>query len=207
MNSGAASATAVTGATQCGSHAGSHERGMDAAQPDLFEGAPCIVCAPAGDADAARLAAFWEAIGFRVVRREPERHDLEVAWMSHVPHALAFAFAAALAGAPPGAREVAGPGFRDFTRIAHSDPELWADIFAANSKALAAPLAAAHRALDALAAAIEAGDADAISRQLETARRALCPAPPGNEAGSARSSKQGSAAVTGPHSTGDSHVS
>jgi prephenate dehydrogenase len=180
---------------------------MDFATPDLFEGAACVVCAQPGDADAERLASFWSALGARVVRREPERHDAEVAWMSHVPHAIAFAFAAALAGAPAGASEVAGPGFRDFTRIAHSDPELWADIFAANAKALSAPLAAARRALDALAAAIEAGDADAISRQLEAARRALCPAPPGTEAGSARSSKQGSAAVAGPQSTGDSHVS
>jgi prephenate dehydrogenase len=129
--------------------------------------------------------------------------------MSHVPHALAFAFASALAGAPAGAAEVAGPGFRDFTRIAHSDPELWADIFAANSKALAAPLQAARRSLEALASAIEAGDADAVLRQLEAARRALCSAPPVPEveAGSARQSKQGSAAGAGPQSNGDSHAS
>ena len=199
------------GARYLGSHpmAGSHERGMDFATPDLFEGAACVVCAQPGDADAERLAAFWSALGARVVRREPERHDAEVAWVSHVPHAIAFAFASALAAAPAGASEVAGPGFRDFTRIAHSDPELWADIFAANSKALAAPLAAARRALDALAAAIEAGDADAVLRQLDAARRALCSAPPGPEvvAGSARSSKQGPAAGAGPQATGDSHAS
>jgi prephenate dehydrogenase len=168
-----------------GSHpmAGSHERGMESAHPDLFEDAPCVVCAPAGDADGERLADFWRAIGCRVVRRDPGRHDAEVAWMSHVPHALAFAFAAALAGAPPGAREVAGPGFRDFTRIAHSDPELWADIFHANRKALAAPLEAARDAFAALCSAIEAGDPDAVLRLLESARRSLYPAPSGGSAG------------------------
>jgi len=176
------------GARYVGSHpmAGSHERGMESAHPDLFADAPCVVCAPAGDADGERVAAFWSAIGCRVVRRDPERHDAEVAWMSHVPHAMAFAFAAALAGAPPGAREVAGPGFRDFTRIAHSDPELWADIFHANHKALAAPLQAARSAFEALCSAIEAGDANAVLRWLESARRALYPAPSGGSAGEAR---------------------
>jgi prephenate dehydrogenase len=196
------------GARYIGSHpmAGSHERGMDAAQPDLFEGAACIVCAPPGESGAERVAAFWQAVGCRVVHRDPGRHDLEVAWMSHVPHALAFAFAAALAGAPPGAREVAGPGFRDFTRIAHSDPELWADIFHANHKALAAPLQAARLAFEALCAAIEAGDAEAVLRLLESARRALYPAPSGESAGAAHDAKLG-APTEGTLAKGDRHSS
>lgn len=195
------------GARYVGSHpmAGSHERGMDSADPALFEDAPCVVCAPPGDADAARLAEFWRALGCRVVRREALRHDAEVAWMSHVPHALAFAFAAALAGAPPGAREVAGPGFRDFTRIAHSDPELWADIFHANHKALAAPLQAARRSLEALCAAIEAGDAEAVLRQLEAARRALSCAS-GDDAG-VRETQRGLPAEGKPPVKGDLHSS
>ena len=192
-----------------GSHpmAGSHERGIESAQPDLFEGAPCVVCAPPGDADAERVGAFWRALGCRVVRRDPERHDAEVAWMSHVPHALAFAFAAALADAPEGAREIAGPGFRDFTRIAHSDPELWADIFHANHKALAAPLQAARRSLEALCSAIEAGDADAVLRRLEAGRRALYPAPSGDVAGAARQAKLGYPGEGKPHAKGDPHRS
>jgi len=204
------------GVRYVGSHpmAGSHERGMDAAQPDLFEGSTCIVCATAGDADGARagdsagerVAAFWQAVGCRVVRREPARHDLEVAWMSHVPHAMAFAFAAALVAAPPGAREVAGPGFRDFTRIAHSDPELWADIFHANHKALAAPLQAARQAFEALCSAVEAGDAESVLRLLESARRALYPAPSGESAGAAHDAKLG-AHTEGPSAKGDRHSS
>jgi prephenate dehydrogenase len=196
-----------SGIRYVGSHpmAGSHERGMEAAQPDLFDGSTCVVCAPDGDAAAERLSRFWRAVGCRVVRREPERHDAEAAWMSHVPHAMAFAFAAALAGAPPGAREIAGPGFRDFTRIAHSDPELWADIFQSNHKALAAPLQAARRALDALAAAIEAGDAEAVLRLLEAARRALYAAPPGDPAAAAREARHGLPQSGEPHAKGDPH--
>jgi prephenate dehydrogenase len=197
------------GVCYVGSHpmAGSHERGMEWADPDLFEGATCVVCAPRADAAAARVAELWSALGSRVIRREPERHDAEVAWMSHVPHALAFAFARALGGAPAGAHEIAGKGFRDFTRIAHSDPELWADIFSANHKALAAPLAAARAALDALALAIEAGDAEAILRQLELARHALSSAPSGDTAGIARETKRGLPSKGQPHAKGDQHIS
>jgi prephenate dehydrogenase len=93
--------------------------------------------------------------------------------MSHLPHALAFAFAGALSRAPEAAFEVAGSGFRDFTRIARSEPELWADILAANRKALAAPLAFAQEALRELARAIENGDTESLERWLGSARDAL----------------------------------
>ncbi|MGI9592428.1 MAG: prephenate dehydrogenase, partial [Myxococcota bacterium] len=109
------------GVDYVGSHpmAGSHERGLDAARADLFEGAACAVMSDAPAEARERVAAFWAALGARVVVRDPAAHDSEVAWTSHVPHLLAFAFAEAFAAAPPGAREMAGSGFRDFTRIAH----------------------------------------------------------------------------------------
>jgi prephenate dehydrogenase len=93
--------------------------------------------------------------------------------MSHVPHVLAFAFASALEAAPDGAGAVAGAGFRDFTRIAQSDPELWGDILTANRKALAAPLARAQESLQELARALEANDADDVERRIAAARAAL----------------------------------
>jgi prephenate dehydrogenase len=127
--------------------------------------------APAAARD--RVAAFWVALGARVVLRDPARHDAEVAWTSHVPHALAFAFARALAAAPAGALELQGSGFRDFTRIAHSDPELWADILIGNRKSLEAPLQAAARALAELAGALEAEDAEALERFIAAGRAAL----------------------------------
>jgi prephenate dehydrogenase len=155
--------------------AGGHARGLAHARADLFEGATCVVApaAGAGRESVERVCAFWRALGARVVRRDPETHDGEVAWVSHLPHALAFVFARALEAAPPGAAEVTGPGFRDFTRIAQADPELWSEILAANRKALAGPLEAVAARLAELARELEAGDADALERFLTEARSRL----------------------------------
>lgn len=163
------------GAHYVGAHpmAGSHERGFEHARADLFEGAPCIVGRDSDVRARDRVCDFWRALGARVVLRDATDHDAEVAWMSHVPHVLAFAFARALAGAPAGAHEVAGTGFRDFTRIAQSDPELWGDILTANRKAIVAPLQAVAESLAELGRAIEAGDADAVERWIGEARAAL----------------------------------
>jgi prephenate dehydrogenase len=171
------------GCAYVGSHpmAGSHHRGMSHARGDLFEGAVCIVTESPDAAAGARVVSFWEALGARVVRRSAAQHDAEVAWVSHLPHLLAFAFAGSLASAPAAAAELAGAGFRDFTRIARSDAELWADILTANRKALAAPLGAAGAQLQALARAVETGDAEAVDRLLSAARIALFPASPPSE--------------------------
>jgi cyclohexadieny/prephenate dehydrogenase len=162
------------GASYIGSHpmAGSHERGIASASPDLFEGAACIVTeGPTPGRE--RIAEFWKALGARVVLRDAAAHDEQVAWTSHVPHALAFAFAASLEAAPPGCEDVAGSGFRDFTRIAQSEPELWGDILTANRKALAAPLAEVARTLEALGRAIESDDSEAVEQWIARARDAL----------------------------------
>jgi len=165
------------GAIYVGSHpmAGSHERGAAHARPDLLEGAVCVVAETPQTPAAAlgRIDSFWRALGARVVRRDPAGHDREVAWISHVPHAVAFAFVQALVEAPEGARELAGPGFRDFTRIGRSDPELWSEILIANGKALAGPLARVGERLAELARLIEAGDADGAMRWLAEARASL----------------------------------
>jgi prephenate dehydrogenase len=173
------------GVEYVGAHpmAGSHERGVEHARADLFEGAPCIVTPSPGAAPAAveRVEAFWRGLGARVVRRTPADHDAEVAWTSHLPHVLAFAFSRALADAPADAREVLGSGFRDFTRIARSDPGLWTDILSANRKALAGPLQRAAERLAELAQRIEAGDGDAVERLLGEAREALAALAPNRE--------------------------
>ena len=163
------------GVAYVGAHpmAGSHLRGLGNARADLFEGAVCIVTNSSDAAALERTAEFWRALGARVVHRDPAEHDAEVAWMSHVPHVLAFAFAGALEGAPPGAHAVAGAGFRDFTRIAQSDPELWGDILTANRKALAAPLARALESLQDFARALEANDGEGVERRIAAARTAL----------------------------------
>ncbi len=165
------------GAHYVGAHpmAGSHETGLRHARADLFEGAVCVVTPTAATEPAAlaRVRAFWAGLGARVVERDPAAHDAEVAWVSHLPHALAFGYAASLAAAPAAAFPLAAGGFRDFTRIAGSDPELWADILVANQKALAGPLAAAARSLAKLAEALEAGDHESVHRLLAAAREHL----------------------------------
>jgi cyclohexadieny/prephenate dehydrogenase len=166
-----------------GSHpmAGSHERGFGHSSADLFDGAACIVTQTAPSPELDRLRDFWRALGARVLLRDPSDHDTEVAWTSHVPHVLAYAFADSLRGAPEPVREVAGAGFRDFTRIARSEPELWGDILTANRKALSAPIQAAGEALARMARAIEANDSDALERMIATARDTLARFPQNEE--------------------------
>jgi prephenate dehydrogenase len=153
--------------------AGSHARGFDHARADLFQDAPCAVMSDGEPAARERIVAFWRALGARVVVRDAAAHDAEVAWVSHLPHLLAFAFATALAQAPQSASELRGSGFRDFTRLAQSDPELWADILTSNRKALAAPLGAVGPALQRLSSVLESDDAEALERILAAARNAL----------------------------------
>ena len=160
-----------------GSHpmAGSHLRGPEHARADLFEGACCVVTPREGqDPEAVqRVEAFWRALGARVKRRAPAVHDEEVAWVSHLPHLVAFAFAGALGSAPTTVGELAGSGFRDFTRIAQSDAELWGEILSLNGKALAGPLSHFSAALAALAEALEKGDGESLERLLSQARSRL----------------------------------
>jgi prephenate dehydrogenase len=175
------------GARYVGAHpmAGSHERGMVHARADLFEGAACAVT-PTRDSEpeaVERVCAFWRGLGARVFLRDPARHDAEVAWVSHLPHALAFAFARALAAAPEGSLELAGAGFRDFTRIARSDAELWSEILAANRKALAGPLQRAAAELAELARRLEADDEPGLERFLAEARARLSANPESRPSG------------------------
>lgn len=160
-----------------GSHpmAGSHLRGPDHARPDLFDGATCVITPRDGQDAAAidRIAGFWSDLGARVERRSPAAHDEEVAWVSHLPHLLAFAFAQSLTAAPDRAGELAGGGFRDFTRIAQSDAELWGEILSLNGKALSGPLNHFSASLAKLAGALEEGDSESLELMLSEARQRL----------------------------------
>jgi len=160
-----------------GSHpmAGSHLRGPEHARADLFVGASCVVTPRAGQDPGAvrRVEEFWTALGARVTRRTPCAHDEEVAWVSHLPHLVAFAFADALRSAPTRVGELAGGGFRDFTRIAQSDAELWGEILSLNGKALSGPLNHFSASLARLARVLEEGDSESLERLLHTARQRL----------------------------------
>jgi len=174
------------GVPYVGSHpmAGSHLRGVEHARADLFVDAPCVMTpTPQSDPEVVeRLAAFWTRLGARVVRRDPLAHDAEVAWVSHVPHVLAFAFAESLGAAPDAAGQLGGSGFRDFTRIAQSDAELWSDILVANAKSIAGPLREVAEVLGRFAEQLEAGDAEGLERAIARARAVLARAQGGSDA-------------------------
>lgn len=160
-----------------GSHpmAGSHLRGPDHARADLFLGATCVVTPRPGQSAAAveRVEGFWRDLGARIERRTPAAHDEEVAWVSHLPHLVAFAFADSLGAAPDRVGRLAGGGFRDFTRIAQSDAELWGEILTLNGKALAGPLNHFSESLAKIARALEEGDGESLERLLNQARNRL----------------------------------
>ncbi len=122
--------------------AGKELAGIHNADADLYTGRQ-VILTPTQSSLAAQLRAaidVWTAIGCKVVQMSPESHDAAFAAVSHLPHLLAFALMNAIKGQPQGAEflKLAGPGFRDFSRIAASDPKVWRDILYANRTELMA---------------------------------------------------------------------
>src|SRR5690606_26919873 len=120
----------------CHPIAGKEMAGITHADADLYTGKRVILTPlPKTDAELlAKAAQVWSAIGAQVLRMSPEGHDAAMAAVSHLPHLLAFACFNAISGQPSGPDflALAGPGFRDFTRIAASDPAVWRDILMTN---------------------------------------------------------------------------
>jgi len=111
--------------------AGSEHVGVEFSRPDLFIDSWCIITKTKKTDTAAmtRVAGFWKALGAKVEIMDPASHDRTVSLISHLPHLVAFG----LAGSVPGkAIRYSAEGFRDTTRVASSDPQLWADIFISN---------------------------------------------------------------------------
>jgi prephenate dehydrogenase len=153
-----------------GSHplAGSEQAGYRVARADLFRGATVVVT-PTEKTELAALkktTELWEALGARVTSLDPETHDRTVAAISHLPHLIACALVDGAGRVEPAALELAARGFRDTTRIAAGDPDMWTEIFLANRDALAAGIAAFRQALGDLQRAIDAGRADALRAEL-----------------------------------------
>jgi len=149
-----------------GSHplAGSEQAGYRVARADLFRGATVVVT-PTEATELGSLkktTEFWEALGARVSSLDPETHDRTVAAISHLPHLIACALVDGAARVEPSALELAARGFRDTTRIAAGDPDMWTEIFLANRDALSATVEAFREALADLQRAIDAGQADAL---------------------------------------------
>lgn len=113
----------------------------------------------------------WTALGCHVKQMSPEAHDAAYAAVSHLPHLIAFALMNAIHEQKQGQEflSLAGPGFRDFTRIAASDPSVWRDILVSNKEELLAQSKQFQRALHALEVAISAGNPDALEALIDTA--------------------------------------
>lgn len=156
--------------------AGAEHSGAAAAQADLFEGRR-VVLAPLGEnqRDLVRRAEeVWTACGARVFRMSAEEHDAVFAAVSHLPHVLAYALVHELSerGNAGQLFGYAAGGFRDFTRIASSHPEMWRDICAANRVALLAEIDRYGDKLGELRALIERGDVAGVERIFSDARAA-----------------------------------
>jgi prephenate dehydrogenase len=137
--------------------AGSHRRGAGAAEADLFDGRVAVVTPAAATpaADAAAVGDFWAALGATVFVMPPREHDRVLAVTSHAPHLVAAALAAAT---PADALRFTAGGWRDSTRIAAGDPELWADILLDNAGGLAAAMKKFAGAVEQLLAALAKED-------------------------------------------------
>jgi prephenate dehydrogenase len=156
--------------------AGSEQSGPGAARADLYRGKR-VVLTPQAETrpDAvATVRALWEAAGAQVDTLDAAQHDRIFAAVSHLPHLAAFALVDELAQRPDGETffRFAASGFRDFTRIAGSSPEMWRDIALANREALLAELDAYAGALQVVRAAVEADDAEALLKIFTRARTA-----------------------------------
>jgi len=119
----------------------------------------------------ARAADVWRAIGCRVVQMSPAQHDAALAAVSHLPHLLAFAFMNMVTAQSQAADflAVAGPGFRDFTRIAASEPRMWHDILLANRDEVLSQSRLLRTSLDKLEQALIHGDSAALQGLIEQA--------------------------------------
>lgn len=158
-----------------GSHpiAGSHKQGFEAANPQLFQNRVCVITPSASSTEprVTRLERFWQALGMQTVRMTPDAHDSALAMTSHLPHVVAAALASTLTEQN---RYFTGTGFRDTTRIAGGDPQLWTSILMGNSAEIMNGIDQLYHRLSEFRNALAAQDADQIRRLLEAGKQSRC---------------------------------
>lgn len=156
--------------------AGKAQSGVDHAEGALYQDRALILTPlPSNTASQIEQAtALWQAIGSRVHLMTPEAHDQTFAAVSHVPHLLAFAQINGLLRQPEGEAflKLAGPGFRDFSRIAAGDPAIWRDILSANRQEVLAQLSHFQAALSELEKSIQNNELEALQRLISQASQA-----------------------------------
>ena len=156
--------------------AGSERSGAEAADAGLFRGKRVILTPLRENPEDAveKASKAWAACGARLSRMDAEEHDAVLSTVSHLPHLLAYALAQDVATRGNSGRlfEIAGAGFRDFTRLASSSAEMWRDICLANRDLLLADLARFEKKLERMKKCLADGDAAGLERLFEEARAA-----------------------------------
>lgn len=148
--------------------AGTERSGPEAGFASLFGNRWCIITPPAGADQAAveALSEFWRKLGARIEIMDPEHHDLVLAVTSHIPHLIAYTIVGTASDLEEVTRseviKYSAGGFRDFTRIAASDPTMWRDVFLHNKSAVLEMLGRFSEDLTALQRAIRSGDGDTL---------------------------------------------
>ena len=148
--------------------------GVEHADSNLYTGKQ-VILTPIERTYTAQLnkaVSLWTALGCNVVQMSPQAHDAAYAAVSHLPHLIAFTLMNSISGQTQGTDflSLAGPGFRDFSRIAASDSKMWRDILIANREELLAQSKIFQQTLQSLEKLISASDGDALEKQLERAR-------------------------------------
>lgn len=156
--------------------AGREQNGPEAALSDLYVGKKIILTALPENPTAAvdRVTDAWQRCGALIHHLTAEEHDAVFATVSHLPHVLAYALVADIAARPDAARlfQYAASGFRDFTRIAGSSPEMWRDIALANRTALLGELDAYMAQLSQIRALLDQGDGPGLEKTFASAQAA-----------------------------------
>ena len=146
--------------------------GIEAARSDLFEGARCLIT-PTENSDPAavqRVETFWQALGCSTESMSPAIHDRKVARISHLPHVAASALVLAALSSDPSAMTCVANGFRDSTRIAAGDPELWTGILSDNRAEVLASLTDLSTRITELVEILSNSDEEALRRFLAAAK-------------------------------------
>ena len=154
---------------------GKEVSGVEHADADLYTGKH-VILTPIERTSVRQLkqaTQVWEGLGCHVQQMSPDAHDAAFAAVSHLPHLIAFALINAITGQPQGGdyMALAGPGFRDFTRIAASDPKMWRDILLANRQELLAQSELFRHTLEAMEKMIGDGNSEALEGLIEQASR------------------------------------
>ena len=157
--------------------AGTENSGPDAGFAELFQGRWCVLTPPEGTSARAvgRVAEFWRRAGMEIATMSPAHHDRVLAITSHVPHLIAYTIVSTVSDLEETMRaeviKFAASGFRDFTRVAGSDPTMWRDIFLSNKDAVLEMTGRLYEDIALLQKAIRHGDGDTLHRVFSRSRR------------------------------------